>query len=415
MVSFVPGRLPRTGTSLSRNMVSLARRRLTNLALFATVAATLTVLTGATAYADASPATPHGATSSTPIGTVSSSSIITTLTGTHVPGFSGDGGLADLAQVYKPRDESVGPDGSIYIADTYNNRIRKIDPDGVITTVAGNGSQTCIPAASCGDGGPATSASLAWPHDVTVDSAGDIFIADSNHSRIREVTPDGIIHTIAGTGREGFSGNGGPAVDARLKIPKGVVLFAGSLYFADTLNERIRAINLTTGIITTVAGNGVRGFAGDGGPALDAEFNIPQRIAIDAARDLFIADTQNNRIREVTPDGIIHTIIGTGQQGFGGDGGIGTAAKISVPRGLAVAPDGSLFFSDTGNNRVRRWDPTTGIVTTIVGTGKQGYSGDGGPAGSATLYDPRGLTFDPEGDLIIADCFNNVVRIVRAS
>ena len=339
--------------------------------------------------------------------TVTPASIITTLAGTGIPGFSGDGGPAAAAKLYKPRDTAVGADGSIYIADTYNNRVRVIDPNGTIHTFAGTGSTTFG-----GDGGPAVNASLHWPHDVTVDGTGDVYIADSAHNRIREVTPNGIITTVAGTGKAAFGGDGGPAIKAKLKNPKSVAIFGNSLYFADSLNERIRAIDLTTGLIRTVAGNGQAAFGGDGGPAVNASFDIPQRIAFDNVGDLFIADTQNNRIREVTPNGIIHTVVGTGQNAFGGDGGPGTAASISTPRGLAVAPDGSLFFSDTGNNRVRRWDPSTGIVTTIVGTGAKGYSGDHGPAGAATLYDPRGLSFDNLGRLIIADTFNNAVRIV---
>jgi trimeric autotransporter adhesin len=365
----------------------------------------LLVFAGLGAAALVSALVPGVATADAPP-TVTSASIITTIAGTHVAGFSGDGGPATSAQINLPRDTAVALDGSIFVADTYNNRIRLISPTGIITTYAGSGSSVFG-----GDGGPATKAGLKWPHDVCVDDAGTLYIADSNHNRIRRVTPDGVITTVAGTGKSGFSGDGGLATKAQLQNPKSVALWAGNLYFADSINERIREVDLSTGIITTVAGNGVAGFGGDGGPALDASFNVPQRIAFDAAGNLFVADTKNNRIREIKTDGIITTVVGTGVAGFSGDGGAGTSAKIKVPRGVAFDASGHLFFSDTGNNRVREWDPTTGIVTTIVGGG-QGYAGDGGPAATAKLYNPRGLSFDNAGRLIIADAFNNVLRMV---
>ena len=339
--------------------------------------------------------------------TVTSSSTIQTLAGTGVGGFSGDGGPSATAQVNMPRDTAVGPDGSIFVADTFNNRVRRIAVNGTISTFAGNGTTIFG-----GDGGPATQASLYLPHDLTVDDAGDVFIADSSHNRVREVTPDGIIHTVVGSGVRGFSGDGGLATAAALKNPKSVAIFGGSLYLADSVNNRIRAVNLTTGIIRTVAGNGVQGYGGDGGPALQASLNVPQRIAFDGSGDLIIADTLNNRIRAVALDGTITTIVGTGVSGFTADGALGIDTMIKVPKGLAIGTDGSLYFSDTGNNRVRRWEPVTGIVTTLVGSGVRGFGGDGGPAGSAQLYNPRGLSIDAAGRLIIADTFNNRVRIV---
>jgi hypothetical protein len=340
---------------------------------------------------------------------VTPNSTITTLTGNGSAGFSGDGGPAARAQVNLPRDSDVGPDGSIYLADTYNNRIRKIDPRGIITTYAGTGV-----GGFGGDGGPARNARLKWPHDVVVDDAsGTLYFADSNNDRIRKITRTGIITTVAGTGRAGFSGDGGPATAARLSKPKSVALHGGFLYLADSRNHRIRRVNLGTGIITTVAGTGVAGFGGDSGPARAARLNVPQRIALDGTGGIFIADTENNRIRRVTPQGTITTVAGTGVEGFGGDGGPARQARLRLPRGIAVG-GAIIYIADTGNHRVRQVNQATGIITTVAGTGVAGYSGDGGRAGSARLDNPRGLTVDNQGRLLIADTFNSALRRVAA-
>ncbi len=338
---------------------------------------------------------------------VTPTSIITTIAGNRTAGFQGDGGPASQASLNLPRDAAIGPDGSIYVVDTDNNRIRRIAPDGIISTVAGNGSQTYN-----GDGIPATSASLYWPHDVTVDSDGTVYIADAAHHRIRRVSTNGVITTVGGTGVAGSSGDGGPAVNAQLKNPKSVELYGGFLYTAG-LDNKVRRINLSTGIITRVAGTGSAAFSGDGGPALSATLNGPQRLAIDAGGNIFVADRFNNRIRRISSaSGVITTVAGTGVSGLSGDGGPATEARLYEARGIAVQGD-TLFIADSYNHRVRRVDLPTGIITTVAGTAK-GFAGDGGPAGQAQLNSPFGVTVMPDGRLLIADSFNSVLRRVAA-
>lgn len=343
------------------------------------------------------------------VAAVDSDSIITTLAGTGSPGFAGDGGAAERAQLDRPRDTDVGPDGSVYIADTFNNVIRRIKPNGIITTFAGTGV-----AGAGGDGGPATSAMLHWPHDVTVDHAtGDVYIADSNNDLVRKVDADGIITTVAGNGRAGLAGDGGLATSARLNKPKSVALWGSSLYIADGLNDAIREVDLSTGIITRFAGTGVAGYSGDGGPATEAMLNVPQRLTVGPRGAVYIADSLNHRIRRIGGDGVIVTIAGTGQPGFSGDGGAAVLARIKGPKGIAISPTARyVYFSDSENNRVRRIDRRTGEIATVAGTGSNAMTGDGGPAGLAGLHNPRGLTLDVQGRLLISDKGHNQIRVI---
>ena len=222
----------------------------------------------------------------------------------------GDGGAATAAALMNPGGVAVDAAGTLYIADTDNNRIRKVTTAGVITTVAGNGL-----AGAGGDGGQAVFASLHSPHGVAVDAAGNLYIADTDNNRIRKVTPAGIITTVAGTGISGHSGDGGPATAARLNYPVGVAVdAAGNLYIADTGNSRIRKVT-PAGVITTLAGTGIGGYSGDGGPATAAQLKYPFGVAVDAAGNLYIADSGNNSIRKVTPAGIITTVAGNGTAG----------------------------------------------------------------------------------------------------
>ncbi len=334
---------------------------------------------------------------------VTSESSIATVAGSTV-GFAGDGGPAELALLNAPRDSDVGPDGSIYLVDTGNNRIRKVGTDGIITTVAGTGSNTYN-----GDGIPATQASLSLPHDVVVDGSGAFYVADTAHHRIRRVDAGGVITTIAGNGLAGSSGDGGPATAARIRSPKSVVLQGGGLFFSSTDNK-VRRVDLDTSIITTVAGTGIAGYTGDGGPATQATLSAPQRIQVDSLGNLYIADKDNSVVRRVdAATGIITTAVGTGVSGNSGNGGPATEAKVNHPRGLELENDTTLYIADSGNNQVRRVDLVTGIITHVAGT-TSGFGGDGGPAGQAQLCLPRGLTSMPDGDLLVADSCNNRFR-----
>jgi sugar lactone lactonase YvrE len=333
--------------------------------------------------------------------------IISTVAGTSISGL-GDGGPATAAQLFEPQGVAVDAAGNLFIADTGNSRIRKVTPAGTITTVAGSSNL------GFGDGGPATAARLAGPVGVAVDAAGNLFIADSLNSRIREVTPDGIISTVAGTGINGFNGDGGPATAAQLFEPQGVAVdAAGNLFIADSGNNRIRKVT-PDGVISTVAGTGINGFNGDGGQATAAQMNQPEGVAVDAAGNVFIVDRYNNRIRKVTPAGIISTVAGMGSAGFSGDGGPATAAQLFEPQGVAVDAAGNLFISDWGHSRIRKVNPA-GIISTVAGNGSSGFSGDGGPATAAQLYSPEGVAVDAGGNLFIADTANYRIRKVTPS
>ncbi|MGH8584547.1 MAG: RHS repeat-associated core domain-containing protein [Gammaproteobacteria bacterium] len=278
---------------------------------------------------------------------------MTTVAGSALGGFSGDGGPATAAALGGLPGLALGPDGSLYIADAGNHRIRRVGPNGIITTVAGTGAT-----GFSGDGGPATAASLSGPFGLALSLDGSLYIADQFHHRIRRVGPDGIITTVAGTGAIGISGDGGPATAAALNSPFGVALGPdGSLYIADGGNNRIRRVG-PDGIITTVAGMGFFGFSGDGGPATAAALYLPLGLALGLDGSLYIADTGNNRIRRVGPDGIITTVAGTGRfggtGGFSGDGGPATAAVLNMPSGVALGPDGSLYIADSDNRRIRK-------------------------------------------------------------
>jgi len=300
---------------------------------------------------------------------------ISTVAGDGLAGFSGDGGPATSARVSSPMGVAVAADGSIYFVDRFNARIRKIHPSGTITTVAGNGAF-----GFSGDGGPATSARLASPWDVAVSADGSLYIADQSNSRIRKVDPAGIITTVAGNGSFSFCGDGGPATSACLAGPRGVAVAAdGSVYIADTGNQRIRKVG-SAGIITTVAGSGLGGFSGDGGTATSARLNNPVSVAVAADGSFFIGDQINNRIRKVDPTGVITTAAGDGTFGFAGDGGPATSARLANPANIALATDGSLFIADPNNNRIRRVEgavPTDSTAPVIMPT-VTGTLGNGG-------------------------------------
>jgi len=309
-----------------------------------------------------------------------------------------------------PGGLSVGPDGHIYVADVWNQRIRAIDPfTGIIRAIAGSGAR-----AYGGDGGPAVEAHLGNPHDVSVDRAGRVVIADTRHGHIRRVDSDGIIHNVAGAAFQWDKGDGGPANSACL-IHTLAVCHAPNddIYFGDSAVGRIRKIDAKTGIINTVVGIGLKGFSGDGGPAIEAKIGSPTVIRIDSEGHLYFADELYHVIRRVNAySGIITTITGTGKVGFSPDGTHASDADICFPRGLAIDSRDRIYFSDTKNNRVRRLTDNNRLET-VVGNGDFGDHGEGGPAGEATLNEPHGLCFYGDDILLLCDHFNNRIKAVK--
>ena len=335
-----------------------------------------------------------------PLGTIN------TFAGTGNRGYSGDGGLATLAQLGTPAGVAADALGNVYIVDADNHVVRKVDSNGIITTVAGTGGKNFS-----GDGGPATAALLNAPNDVAVDGYGNLYIADLGNHRIRKVNQSGLITTIAGNGSDQFSGDGGPAIAAGLNFPHGIAVdTAGNLYIASPYNARVRKVD-TNGIITTVAGTGNDGYAGDGGPAIAAQLRHPVDVDVASNGNLYIADAENHRIRKVDPSGMITTIAGTGNSGYAGDGGPALNAQINLPHGITVDSSNNVYIGDRLNHRVRKID-ANGIITTLAGTGAEGYAGDGGPASQAQLAHPLHLGVDTNGNLYITDSRNHRVRRV---
>jgi sugar lactone lactonase YvrE len=390
---------------------------------------------------------------------------ITTLAGNGVYGFQGDNGPAISARFVLPRGVAVDASGAVYVADYQNSRIRKISADGIITTIAGTANT-----GFSGDGGPATSARLSFPQNVAIDQAQNLYIVDSGNNRIRKITPDGIIKTVVGNGTAGFAGDGGPAVGAQLNNPSAVAVGTdGSLYIADATNHRIRKVDpagtittiggngsaqsggdggsatsatlyspqdvavdasgtvyltqldsrvrkiTTNGIISAVAGNGTAGFSGDGGPAVNALVGPAAGVDVDATGAIYIADQANYRIRRITADGTINTIAG----GYTGDGGPATNAffrktLVRSPAELTVDRYGNIYISDRFGNRIRKVTPA-GTITTVAGSGVNGYSGDGGNANQAQLRYPRGVGLDRDDNLYVVDQYNTRLRKVDAA
>ncbi len=313
--------------------------------------------------------------------------LISTVAGTSQVGLAGDGGPAVNASLYGPQDlfsapVPTGTGSTLLIADTANFRLRLLS-NGTLSSIAGNGNFQYS-----GDRGISTDATLPAPDGLAIDPQGNVNVCDNFANRVRAVNPFGIINLIGGTGTAGYGGDGGPATAGMLVDCQGIASDgSGNLYLADTHNRRIRKIS-ASGIISTVVGNGVNDFTGDGGQAINASLGNPQGVAVDSQGNLYIADTGNNRIRKVSSTGIITTIAGNGAMGFAGNGVPATAAQLNGPSRVALDAAGNVYFSDNGNNAVRRIS-TGGVITTVAGNGQYGFSGDGGPAISAMLANPK--------------------------
>lgn len=330
--------------------------------------------------------------------------VTTALGGTGVH----DGAPAAEAWLCGPGGLALGPDGTLYIADVWSQRVRAIDPaSGCMRTVAGNGAR-----AYGGDGGPATQAYLGNPHDVSADARGRVVIADTRHGHVRRVDEDGCIRALAGTSLQWDKGDGGPALGACLVHVEAVTHSpAGDIYLGDAVG-RIRKIDAASGIISTVAGVGLPGYSGDGGPATQARIGTPTAIRFDQAGRLYFADKAYHVVRVVDRDGSIRTLAGCGQPGYAPDGTPATQARIDTPYGLAIRADGTVYFADSRNNRVRRI-AADGTLETVAGCEQAGDAGAGGPATQARLNEPHGLCFYGDDLLLISDHFNNQVRAVR--
>lgn len=334
---------------------------------------------------------------------------ISTYAGTTTAGNSGDNGPANQAELNYPSGVGTDSSGNLYIADFSNNQVRKVTlSSGTITAFAGNGT-----VGYSGDGGQAVNAKFEYPYDIAVDSSGNVYISDSTGCRVRKVAPSGIITTVAGNGNYGYSGDGGSATSAEL-IPTGIAVdSAGNVYIADGNNSRIRKIKVSTGIITTVAGNGTSGDSGDGGSATSAELDTPYGVAVDGSGNIYIADVAANVVRKVTAStGIITRVAGNGVRGYGGDSGPATSAELEQPRGLTVDSSANIYIADSFNNRIRKVTASTGIITTFAGDGTRGYSGDGSAPTSAELNIPYDAAVGSSGVVYIADQYNSRVRAV---
>jgi streptogramin lyase len=329
---------------------------------------------------------------------------VTTILGTGVPGYSG-------AQVSNPYGIIFGPDGALYFCDLDNQRIRRFDPKTKkVTTIAGNGEKGYT-----GDGGPATQAALNMPHEIQFDKAGNLYIAERDNHVIRKVdAKSGIVSTVAGTATAGFSGDGGPGVKAQLRQPHSIVFDRdGSLLICDIGNQRIRRLHLDTGIIDTYAGTGQAAETPDGAPVNGTPLRGPRTMAITPSGDLYLALREGNAILRIDArTQTLHRIAGTGEQGYAGDGGPAVNAKLGGPKGLAYLP-GALFVADTENHVIRRIDLTSQVITTVLGTGVRGDGPETSPL-ECKLSRPHGVLVDASGTLYVTDSEAHRIRQLRS-
>ncbi len=339
------------------------------------------------------------------------SGIITTVAGTGDRGYAGDGGSAASSLMSEPFMCAFDSAGNMYVAEAMNHCIRRIDAaSGVIVTIAGTGAE-----GYSGDGGPATEATFNQPYSLQVDRNGDVYVVDRLNYVIRKIdAASGIITTIAGTGEVAYDGDGGPAVNAKFREPNDCFLDGrGGLLIADVQDQRIRRLDLASGIISTFAGNGAKERIGDGLAATEASILGARAVCMDAAGNTYIAEREGNGIRKVDANGIMSTLAGTGEFGYSGDGGPAISATWGGPKAIRCDHAGNLLVVDTENHAIRRIYAVTSIVTTIAG-GRLGGEGDGGPADEAGMDRPHGCDVDAAGNIYIADSNNHRVRVVGA-
>ncbi|HWE40528.1 MAG TPA: hypothetical protein VG406_28530 [Isosphaeraceae bacterium] len=327
-------------------------------------------------------------------------------------GEGGDGSKADRARLVAPFGVAFDRPGRISFVEMTSNKLRAIDRDGTLTTLAGDGEK-----GDRGDGGPASGARLNGPHSLAVGPGGDLYITDTWNNRVRKVDErTGSIATVAGTGEKGYSGDGGPATRARFG---GIYCIAfdpdGSRYaLADLDNRRIRAVDLKTGVVTTIAGDGRRGVPEDGARAKDSPLVDPRAVAIDKAGNVYILERSGNALHVVDGTGAIRTVVGDGKAGLVGDGGPGAKARLNGPKHLCIDPAGNVVIADTEDHAIRLYRPADGTIVRLAGTGRKGSSGLGGPPTRAELDQPHGVAIGPDGRLYIADSSNNrILRVER--
>ncbi|HZS10085.1 MAG TPA: hypothetical protein VFD58_34975 [Blastocatellia bacterium] len=335
--------------------------------------------------------------------------VITTVAGTGQAGFSGDGGPAAKAQLDNPFGIVRGPDGALYVCDTNNHVIRRIAGDGTITTVAGTGRK-----GYAGDGGPAMKAELNEPYEIRFDRQGNMYFVERlNHTVRRVEAKTGIISTVAGTGQAGYAGDGGPATKAMLNQPHSIQFDrGGNLYICDILNHRIRRVDPKTGLITTFAGTGEKAATPDGAKIAGTPLHGPRAIDFDRAGNMWLALREGNMVYKLDlKAGTIHHVAGTGKKGFTGHGGPAKEATLSGPKGLSIGPDGNVYLADTESHSIRMIDVRKNTIELIAGTGERGDGPEGAPLG-CKMSRPHGVFVDNDGKIYVGDSEAHRVRVI---